>query len=350
MNTPTTPAAPTSPASPTRTMRAVQAVTAGAPFELHDIPVPAAGPGQVLVRVRACGVCGGENIARYGGLGTTFPRVPGHEIAGEVDAVGDGVTAWQVGDRVGIGWHGGSCFTCEHCRAGDFVNCVDRKIVGASYDGGYAEYVRVPQDALARIPDALSYEEAAPLMCAGLTTFNALRHSGARPGDTVAVHGIGGLGHLGVQFADRMGFRTIAVSRGRDKEKLSRELGADEYVDSTEGSAGEALAALGGAAVVLSTVGVSPAQSDLVQGLRPNGRLVVVATDHRPVDVDPELLVFGRREVTGWYSGHARDAEETLAFAALKGVRPMTRAFPLERAEEAFQGMGEARYRNVIVL
>ncbi|MGW7413787.1 alcohol dehydrogenase catalytic domain-containing protein [Streptomyces sp. NPDC054863] len=331
------------------TMRAVQAVTAGAPFELAEIPVPAAGPGQVLVRVRACGVCGGENIARHGALGTALPRVPGHEIAGEVHAVGEGVTAWRTGDRVGIGWHGGSCATCDHCRQGDFVNCVDRKIVGASYDGGYAEYVRAPQDALARIPAALSFEEAAPLMCAGLTTFNALRHSGARPGDTVAVHGIGGLGHLGVQFADRMGFRTIAVSRGRDKEELARGLGADEYVDSTEGSAGQALAALGGATVVLSTVGVSPAQSDLVQGLRPNGRLVVVANDHRPLDINPELLLFGRREVTGWYSGHAKDAEETLAFAALKGIRPMTRSYPLEEAEEAFRSMSEAQYRNVVL-
>ncbi|MEU8893572.1 alcohol dehydrogenase catalytic domain-containing protein [Streptomyces sp. NPDC048442] len=331
------------------TMRAVQAVTAGAPFALAEIPVPAAGPGQVLVRVRACGVCGGENIARHGALGTALPRVPGHEIAGEIHEVGDGVTAWRTGDRVGIGWHGGSCGTCDHCRQGDFVSCVDRKIVGASYDGGYAEYVRVPQDALARIPDALSFEEAAPLMCAGLTTFNALRNSGARPGDTVAVHGIGGLGHLGLQFADKMGFRTIAVSRGRDKEELSRGLGADEYLDSTEGSAGHALTALGGAAVILSTVGVSPAQSDLVQGLRPNGRLVVVANDHRPLDIDPELLIFGRREVTGWYSGHAKDAEEALAFAALKGIRPMTRAYPLEQAEEAFQGMSRAQYRNVLV-
>ncbi|MFJ2745203.1 alcohol dehydrogenase catalytic domain-containing protein [Streptomyces sp. NPDC087440] len=331
------------------TMRAVQTVAAGAPFELREIPVPEAGPGQVRVRVRACGVCGGENIARFGALGTPFPRVPGHEIAGEVDAVGAGVTAWRVGDRVGVGWHGGSCFTCEHCRRGDFVNCVERKIVGASYDGGYAEYVSVPQDAVARVPDGLSFTEAAPLMCAGLTVFNALRNSGARAGDTVAVHGIGGLGHLGVQFADRMGFRTVAISRGRGKEKLARELGADAYVDSTEGSAGEALAALGGADVVLTTVGVSPAQADLVQGLRPNGRMIVAATDHQPVEVDPELLVFGRREVTGWYSGHARDAEETLAFAALKGVRPITQEFALERAEEAFQGMARAEYRNVLV-
>ncbi|MGF1431660.1 alcohol dehydrogenase catalytic domain-containing protein [Kitasatospora sp. LaBMicrA B282] len=330
------------------TMRAVRAVSAGQPFEPAELPVPEPGPGQVRVRVHACGVCGGDAITRFGLLGE-LPRVPGHEIAGEVDTVGAGVTTWHPGDRVGAGWHGGSCFVCAYCRRGDFVNCVDRKVIGASYDGGYAEYVVVPQDALARVPDALSFEEAGPLMCAGITTFNSLRHCGAGPGDTVALHGIGGLGHLAIQYADKMGFRTVAINRGRDKEQISRRLGADEYVDSEAGSAGAALAALGGAQAVISTVGHSPAQADLLQGVRPGGRLMVIATGQQPLDLSPELLVFGRRSVTGWYSGHAKDSEEAMAFAALKGVRPMVETHPLDRAEDVFQNLAKARYRAVLV-
>ncbi|MFB7668641.1 alcohol dehydrogenase catalytic domain-containing protein [Kitasatospora sp. NPDC056138] len=333
------------------TMRAVQAVRAGASFAVTRLPVPEPGPGAVRIKVHACGVCGGENLARLGLLGVKLPRVPGHEIAGTVDAAGPGVTVWKPGDRVGVGWHGGSCFVCDSCRAGDFVNCADRRIVGLHYDGGYAEYVVAPQDALARIPAALSFEEAGPLMCAGVTTFSALRHCGARPGDTVAVQGIGGLGHLAVQFADRMGFRTVAVNRGRDKEPIARQLGADEYIDSTEDkSPGEVLGRLGGAAAVISTVGSSPAQADLVQGLSPNGRLVVIATDHEPLALGPELLVLGRRVVAGWYSGHAKDSEETMAFAALKGIRPMVETRPLEDAEAAFRDMGSARFRTVLTL
>ncbi|GAB2724980.1 alcohol dehydrogenase [Kitasatospora kifunensis] len=331
------------------TMKAVEVIEAGKPFTLAELPVPEPGPGQVRLRVRACGVCGGENIVRLGLLGVQLPRVPGHEIAGEVDAVGAGVSTWQPGDRAGIGWHGGSCFVCDPCRQGDFTNCAQGRIVGVSYDGGYAEYVVAPQDALARIPDALSFEEAGPLMCAGITTFNSLRHSGARPGETVAVQGIGGLGHLAVQFADKMGFRTVAINRGREKEKVSRQLGADEYLDSDEGSAGEALAKLGGATAVISTVGHSPAQSDLIQGLAPNGRLIVIAADHVPIQVNPDLLVFGRRGVAGWYSGHAKDSEEAMAFAALKGVRPMVETHPLETAETTFQNMSKAKYRAVLI-
>ncbi|WP_405164689.1 alcohol dehydrogenase catalytic domain-containing protein [Nocardia sp. NBC_01499] len=331
------------------TMHAMQAVKAGAEFVSAEIPIPEPGTGQVRVKVHACGVCGGENMARLGLFGVALPRVPGHEIAGEVDAVGSGVTAWQVGDRVGIGWHGGSCGVCAHCRGGDFANCVDRKIVGLSYDGGYAEYTLVPQDALARIPAALTFEEAAPLMCAGITTFNALRHSGAQPGDTVAIHGVGGLGHLAIQFADKMGFRTIAINRGRTKENVARELGADDYIDSENGSAGATLARLGGAAVALSTVGSSPAQADLVQGLSPNGRLVVIAADHQSLDINPELLLFGRRSVNGWYSGHAKDSEDTLAFAALKNIRPLVQTYALKDAEAAFQGMSQARFRSVLL-
>lgn len=330
------------------TMRAVLAVQAGAPFLASEIPVPEPGPGQVRVRVRACGVCGGDSIARNGLLDVTFPRVPGHEVAGVVDAVGDGVNRWRPGGRVGVGWQGGYCSHCEFCRAGDFANCVNAQVVGSSYDGGYAEYLVAPQEAIAVVPERLSLEEAAPLMCAGITTFNALRHSGARPGDTVAIHGIGGLGHLGVQFADRMGFRTVAINRGREKETLSRQLGADEYIDSSDGSAGEALARIGGATAIISTAAFAPAQVDLIQGLRSNGRLVAIAADHAPLQFSADELVFGRKSVSGWYSGHAKDSEETMAFAVLKGIRPMIETHPLGTAEETFQNMGKARYRAVL--
>ena len=245
--------------------------------------------------------CGGENVVRLGLHGVQLPRVPGHEIAGLIDAVGPGVTVWKRGERVGVGWHGGSCLVCDYCREGDFVNCVKRKIVGVSYDGGYAEYMLAPQDALARIPEALKFEEAGPLMCAGLTTFNSLRHSGARPGDTVAILGVGGLGHLAVQFAAKMGFRTVAINLGRDKAALVRKLGADEYIDSNEGSAGEALTRMGGATVAISTVGSSSAQVDLIQGLKPNGRLVVIGSDHQPLRFSADLLVSARRLVAGWW-------------------------------------------------
>jgi D-arabinose 1-dehydrogenase-like Zn-dependent alcohol dehydrogenase len=331
-------------------MRAVQAVKAGGAFVLTSIPVPDPGPGQVRIKVYACGVCGGENIARLGLRGVQLPRVPGHEIAGVIDAVGPGVTVWKKSERVGVGWHGGSCLACDYCREGDFVNCVKRKIVGLSYDGGYAEYMVAPQDALARIPDALKFEEAGPLMCAGLTTFNSLRHSGARPGDTVAIHGVGGLGHLAVQFAAKMGFRTVAINLGRDKEALVRKLGADEYVDSNEGSAGEVLTRLGGATVAISTVGSGPAQVDLIQGLKPNGRLVVIASDHRPLQFSADLLVPARRMVAGWYNGHAKDSEETMAFATLKGVRPMVETHSLEEAETTFQHMSKAQFRAVLTI
>ncbi|MFC4908659.1 alcohol dehydrogenase catalytic domain-containing protein [Actinomadura gamaensis] len=332
------------------TMRAVRAVAAGKPFEAAVLPVPEPGRGQVRVRVHACGVCGGDAVARFDALGLGLPRTPGHEVAGVVDAVGDGVTAWRPGDRVGVGWHGGHCFTCRACRRGDFVNCAERQIVGATYDGGYAEYLVAPQAALAAVPDALAFEEAAPLMCAGLTTFNALRHSGARPGDTVAVQGIGGLGHLAVQYADRMGFRVVAVNRGRAKEEIARELGADEYIDSSASSAGAELQKLGGARVVLATVGSAPLQADIATGLTPNGRMVVIANDHDPIPVPGDLLMFGRREVTGWYSGHAADAEDAMEFAVLTGVRPMVETRPLADAEDAFQTMGKARFRTVLTV
>ncbi|GHJ36799.1 alcohol dehydrogenase [Streptomyces sp. TS71-3] len=329
-------------------MRAAQVQAAGGPFVLADIPVPEPRPGQVRVKVHACGICGGDDIPRHALFGTVLPRVPGHEIAGVVDAVGEGVRTWRVGDRVGVGWSGGSDFTCEFCRRGDFTNCVNRTIVGTSYDGGYAEYMVAPQDAVARIPEGLSFEEAAPLMCAGITAFNALRHSGAGPGDTVAVQGVGGVGHLAVQFADKMGFRTVAINRGRAKEELARRLGANEYIDSNEGNVGEALRALGGAAVILATVSRGSLQSDLVPGLRPNGRLIVLEGQD-PVQVTGHALADDRLSVSGWYSGVAQDSEDTLNFAVLKGVRPIIETYPLEEAEKAYQNQSKANIRTVLV-
>jgi D-arabinose 1-dehydrogenase-like Zn-dependent alcohol dehydrogenase len=330
------------------TMRAAQAQTPGGPFVMVDLPVPEPAPGQVRVRVAACGVCGGDAIPRLGLLGTRLPRVPGHEIAGVVDAVGDRVRAWRVGDKVGVGWSGGSDLSCEYCRRGDLTNCVNRTIVGISYDGGYAEYMVVPEDAVARVPAGLSFEEAAPLMCGGVTAFNALRHSGVGPGETVAVHGIGGVGHLAVQFAARMGLRTVAINRGRAKEDLVRKLGADEYIDSTQGSIGAALRELGGAAVILGTVDHADLQSDLVHGLRPNGRLIVLE-GQEPLRVTGHVLATDRLSVSGWYSGVAADVEDTLNFAVLRDVRPVVETCPLEEAEQAFQDQHKANIRTVLL-
>ncbi|MFG1905857.1 alcohol dehydrogenase catalytic domain-containing protein [Kribbella sp. NPDC048928] len=331
----------------TGTMRAAQVQQAGGPFVVTDVPIPEPGAGQIRVQVHACGICGGDAIPRNALFGTTLPRIPGHEIAGVVDAVGAGVTVWETGQRVGVGWSGGVDFTCEFCRRGDFTNCVSRTIVGTSYDGGYAEYLVVPQDAVARIPEALSFEDAAPLMCGGITAFNALRHAHAGPGDTVAVQGVGGVGHLAIQFADKMGFRTVAINRGRDKEKLARQLGADEYIDSTEGDAGEALKALGGAAAILATVSRADLQSDLVKGLRPNGQLIVLEGGD-PIEVTGHVLSDGRLSVSGWYSGVAQDSEETLNFAVLKNIRPIIETYPLEQAEEAWQHQPKANLRIVL--
>ena len=331
----------------TGTMRAAQVQQAGGPFVVTDVPIPEPKAGQIRVKVHACGICGGDAIPRNALFGTVLPRIPGHEIAGVVDAVGEGVTVWEVGQRVGVGWSGGVDFTCEYCRRGDFTNCVNRTIVGTSYDGGYAEFMVAPQDAVARIPEGLSFEDAAPLMCGGITAFNALRHAHAGPGDTIAVQGVGGVGHLAIQFADKMGFRTVAINRGRDKEKLARQLGADEYIDSTEGDAGEALQALGGAAVVLATVSRAELQSELVKGLRRNGQLIVLEGSD-PIQVTGHALSDGRLSVSGWYSGVSADSEDTLNFAVLKGIRPIIETFPLEEAEEAWQHQPKANLRIVL--
>jgi D-arabinose 1-dehydrogenase-like Zn-dependent alcohol dehydrogenase len=332
-------------------MKAVHASKAGGPFEVvsHDVRDP--GRREIRVRVKACGVCHSDAMTRNGAYpGLTLPRIPGHEIAGRVDAVGADVTAWKPGDRVGVGWHGGHCFQCVPCRKGDFINCEKAQITGVTLDGGYAEYVIVPFEAAARIPDGLDAADAAPLLCAGVTTFNALRNSGARPGDTVAVQGIGGLGHLAIQFASRMGFRTVALSRGADKKALARELGAHEYVDAKDVEPAEGLRALGGADLVLATAPNSAAIAAVVGGLKPRGKLLIVAAAFEPLQIVALSLLTGKA-VAGWPSGSAIDSEETMAFSALTHVRPRIEQFPLEKAEEAFgKAMANrVRFRAVLV-
>ena len=331
-------------------MRAVQVAKAGGALELVEREVPAPGAGQVRLRVEACGICHSDAMVKAGAFpGLAFPRVPGHEIAGTVDAVGAGVTAWNPGDRVGVGWHGGHCFQCVACRKGWFINCERARITGISFDGGYAEYVVVPQEAVARMPRELAFTEAAPLLCAGITTFNALRNSGARAGDTVAVQGIGGLGHLAIQYAARMGFRTVALSHGADKEGLARQLGAHAYVDTQRTTAAEGLTKLGGADLVLATAPHAEAIASTVGGLKPRGKLLVVAAPFEPLQVSAFALLSGKT-VAGWPSGSAIDSEETLAFSALTGVRPRVELFPLEQAEEAFAKMLQNRVRFRAVL
>jgi D-arabinose 1-dehydrogenase-like Zn-dependent alcohol dehydrogenase len=282
--------------------------------------------------------------------GLTLPRVPGHEIAGRVDAVGASVSAWKPGDRVGVGWHGGHCFLCTPCRKGDFINCERAGITGLTLDGGYAEYAVVPYEAAARIPDDLAAPDAAPLLCAGVTTYNALRNSGARAGDVVAVQGIGGLGHLAIQYAARMGFRTVALSHGSDKEALARELGAHEYVDTQRGDAAEGLTRLGGADLVLATAPNSAAIASTLSGLKPRGKLLIVAAAFEPLQVQAVSLLSGKA-IAGWPSGSAIDSEETMAFSALTGVRARIEKFPLEKAEEAFGKVmaNRVRFRAVLV-
>jgi D-arabinose 1-dehydrogenase-like Zn-dependent alcohol dehydrogenase len=333
------------------TMQAVQVAKAGGPLELveRDIPEPAAG--QVLIKVQACGICHSDSLTKEGHWpGLTFPRVPGHEIAGVIERMGAGVEGWSVGQRVGVGWHGGHCGHCERCRHGDFVLCQNALIPGISYDGGYAQYMVAPQEALARMPDDLSDVDAAPLLCAGITTFNALRHSGARAGDVAAILGIGGLGHLGVQFARKMGFVTVAIARGQDKAPLAKQLGAHHYIDSSAQNVGESLQALGGARVILATVTNGEAMSAALAGLGVNGKLIMVGVAQEPVVVPVTQFIMGRQSVQGWPSGTAADSQETLAFSAISDVKPMIEEYPLARAAEAYDRMmsGKARFRVVL--
>jgi D-arabinose 1-dehydrogenase-like Zn-dependent alcohol dehydrogenase len=308
----------------------------------------------VRIKIEACGICHSDAMTKEGiWPGIQYPRVPGHEIAGVIDAVGPGVAGWKVGQRVGVGWHGGHCGTCDSCRRGDFVTCqVALQIPGIAYDGGYAEYMVAPAAALARIPDGLSAIEAAPLMCAGVTTFNPLRNSGARPGDLVAILGIGGLGHLGIQFAARMGFRTVAIARGMDKEPLAKKLGAWSYIDSKTQDPSAELLKLGGAKIVLATVTNGDAMSAALGGLGVNGKLIIVGAAAEPLQVAGIPLLLRRRSIVGWPSGNSIDSEDTLSFSALSGVRSMNEVFPLERAAEAYEHMmsGKARFRAVLTM
>src|SRR5881396_2243776 len=308
----------------------------GGNFELVEREVPEPGPGQVRVKVEACGICHSDSLIKEGlWPGLQYPRVPGHEVAGIVDAVGAGVAGWKVGDRVGVGWHGGHCGHCDACRHGDFLLCqVAGLIPGISYDGGHADYMIAPAVALARIPEGLSAADAAPLMCAGVTTFNSLRHAGARPGDLVAVLGIGGLGHLGVQFAAKAGYRTVAIARGKDKEPLARRLGAHHYIDSQSQDPAAELTRLGGARVILATVTSGKAMTATIGGLAVDGKLVVLGAAHEPLEVTALALIGGRRSIAGWPSGRSIDSQDTMAFSVLTGVRSMNELLPLDRAAE----------------
>ena len=332
-------------------MRVVQVSQPGGPLEVVQRTIPEPGAGQVRVRVQACGVCHSDAFTVEGTFpGISYPIVPGHEVAGVIDALGSGTDPWQAGQRVGVGWYGGHCGHCDRCRRGDFVTCRTASVPGITFDGGYAEYMIAPAQALALIPDELTTVEAGPLLCAGITTHNALRNSGARAGDLVAILGIGGLGHLAVQFAARMGFRTVAIARGADKAELARKLGAHHYIDSRADDVAAGLTALGGASVVLATVTNAKAMSAVIDGLAVNGKLLVIGATPEPIEVSPFQLIGQRRSIQGWPSGVAADSEDTLAFSALSGVRPMVETFPLERAADAFARMmsGEARFRVVI--
>ena len=332
-------------------MQAAVVPEAGGEFELVERAIPDPGPEEVRVAVDACGICHSDAFVKEGTYpGISYPRTPGHEIAGRIDAVGEHVDRLDAGERVGVGWHGGHCFTCGPCRRGDFQQCANGEITGLTYDGGYAEYATVPAEAAAAIPDELAAVDAAPLLCAGVTTFNALRHTDARPGDVVAVQGIGGLGHLGVQYANAAGFETVALSPSDDKESLALDLGADHFVDTTEHDPAERLQALGGASVVLATAPASEAISSVVGGLGTDGSVVIVGVPGEPVEVDAQQLVGARSSVEGWASGHAQDSQETLEFSALRGVTPEIERYPLADVSDAYERMlaNEARFRVVL--
>ncbi|HEV2468520.1 MAG TPA: alcohol dehydrogenase [Candidatus Sulfotelmatobacter sp.] len=334
-------------------MKAVQISKPGGDFEVVERPVPEPQRGQVRIKVEACGICHSDALVKEGHWpGLQYPRVPGHEIAGRIDKVGPDVTQWKAGQRVGVGWHGGHCFVCDPCRRGDFINCKVEKITAIDFDGGYAEYMIAPAEAVALMPDDLPSDEAAPLLCAGITVFNALRNSGARAGDLVAVQGIGGLGHLGIQYARQMGFHTVAIGRGGDKQALARKLGAHQYVDTNAGDPVEALQKMGGAQIILSTAPDSKAMSSVFNGLRARGTLIVVGAGFDPLAVTPIQLIQGSKTLRGWASGTARDSQDTLEFSAFSGVRPMIERYPLERAADAYNQMisGKARFRVVLTM
>src|SRR5436309_3780022 len=334
-------------------MKAVQVPRPGGDFEIVEREVPRPGTGQVRIKVQACGVCHSDVLTKEGEWpGIQYPRVPGHEVAGIIDELGAGVSEWKKGQRAGVGWHGGQDGTCLECRRGDFRNCRNLKISGISYDGGYQQYMVAPVEALVAIPESLSDAEAAPLLCAGITTFNALRHSGAFPGDLVAVLGIGGLGHLGIQFANKFGYKVAAIGRGSENAALAKKLGASVYIDSKSTKAAEALHEMGGAQVILATAPSSKAMSELIDGLGPNGKLMVIGATFDPIEVTPIQLISGSRTIQGWAAGTSADSEDTLDFAELTGVRPMIETYPLEKAAEAYERMlsGKAQFRVVLTM
>jgi D-arabinose 1-dehydrogenase-like Zn-dependent alcohol dehydrogenase len=334
-------------------MTVAQVGKPGGDWELVHREIPSPGPGEVRIRVEACGICHSDLLVKEGYWpGIQYPRVPGHEVAGRVDAVGANVTLWKTGQRVGVGWHGGHCFQCDACRRGDFIQCASAKITGISHDGGYAEYMISPAEAVATLPDTMAAAEAGPLLCAGITVFNSLRHAGAMAGDVVAVLGVGGLGHLAIQYANRMGFVTVAVARGADKEPLARQLGAHHYVDSASGHTVEALRALGGARVILATAPDAKAISSLVGGLSRNGKLLVVAAATEPLQISALDLIGARRSIQGWPSGTAKDSEDTLQFSSLAKVRPMIETFPLAQVAQAYDRMisSKVRFRAVLTM
>jgi D-arabinose 1-dehydrogenase-like Zn-dependent alcohol dehydrogenase len=334
-------------------MRSVHVTKANGPFELVEKDIPEPGARQVRIKVQACGICHSDSFTKEGLFpGIQYPRVPGHEIAGVIDEVGKDVTQWQTKQRVAVGWHGGHCGHCDSCRRGDFITCKYAQVPGISYDGGYADYMVAPMEALALIPEQLSAVEASPLMCAGITTYNALRNSGARAGDMVAIIGMGGLGHLGVQFAAKMGFNTVAIGRSRDKEEdLMKNLGAKQYIDSRSQNAAEELNKMGGAKVILATVPSGKAMTEILAGLAANGKMVVIGGSDEPIQVPTSLMILGRRSLIGWPAGTSIDSQDTLSFSVLSGVRSMNKEFPLERTAEAYDRMmsGKAKYRCVFL-
>jgi D-arabinose 1-dehydrogenase-like Zn-dependent alcohol dehydrogenase len=323
----------------------------GGPFELHERPIPTPGPGQVLIKVEACGVCHSDSVFVQGMWpGLKFPCVPGHEVAGRVEKIGAGVTIFKPGQRVGVGWNGGYCSHCEPCREGEFPYCTSGATTVASFDGGFAEYMVAPETAVAAIPDGIDSTLAGPLLCAGVTTYNGLRKAGAVPGDLVAVQGIGGLGHLAVQFAAKSGFRTVAISRGSDKADFAKELGAHDYIDDTKGDAAQQLQKLGGAKVILATAPSSKAISSLVGGLKYKGRLVVIAVPEDNLNLSALPLIMGSRAIAGHYSGYSKDSEDTLNFSVMAGIKPMVEIYPLSQVNEAYERMmsNKARFRVVL--
>lgn len=334
-------------------MKVAQISKPGGDFEIVERDIPEPDAGQVRIKVQACGVCHSDVLTKEGlWPGIQYPRIPGHEVVGIIDEVGSGVSTWKMGQRVGVGWHGGQDGTCRECRRGDFRNCRNLKISGISFDGGYQQYMVAPLEALVAVPDGLSDTEAAPLLCAGITTYNALRHSGALPGDLVAVQGVGGLGHLGIQFAQKFGYKVAAIGRGSENAPLAKKLGANVYIDSVASNAAEELQKMGGARAILATAPSSKAMSELIDGLGPNGTLMVIGAAFDPIEVTPVQLITGSRAIQGWSSGTPADSEDTLNFAELTGVRPMIETYPLERAGEAYARMmsGKAQFRVVLTM